>query len=161
MNKLLEKLKGKKWIEYLFLGVLSVIIIVVFLSAIDKEETNEVTTTIDGYVTNLEHRLSSALSQVDGAGSVTVVITVESGMETVLATEKTVTENPDKSVTTSETPIIINGKTVVLMEKYPQIIGVLIVAQGADNFAIMNKLQQATVSLLDIDISKVEILSKK
>ncbi len=161
MNKLLEKLKGKKWIEYLFLGVLSIIIIVVFLSAIDKEETNDVTTTIDGYVTNLEHRLSSALSQVDGAGSVTVVITVESGMETVLATEKTVTENPDKSVTTSETPIIINGKTVVLMEKYPQIIGVLIVAQGADNFAIMNKLQQATVSLLDIDISKVEILSKK
>jgi len=161
MNKLLEKLKGKKWIEYLFLGVLSIIIIVVFLSAVGKEETNEVTTTIDGYVTNLEHRLSSALSQVDGAGSVTVVITVESGMETVLATEKTVTENPDKSVTTSETPIIINGKTVVLMEKYPQIIGVLIVAQGADNFAIMNKLQQATVSLLDIDISKVEILSKK
>lgn len=161
MNKLLEKLKGKKWIEYLFLGVLSIIIIVVFLSAIGKEEKNEVTTTIDSYVSNLEHRLSSALSQVDGAGSVTVVITVESGMETVLATEKIVTENSDKSVTTSETPIIINGKTVVLMEKYPKIVGVLIVAQGADNFAIMNKLQQATVSLLDIDISKVEILSKK
>lgn len=161
MNKLLEKLKGKKWIEYLFLGVLSIILIVVFLSAIGKEEKKDIVSTIDGYVTNLEYRLSTALSQVDGAGSVTVVITVESGMETVLATEKTVTENPDKSVTTSETPIIINGKTVVLMEKYPKIVGVLIVAQGADNFAIMNKLQQATVSLLDIDISKVEILSKK
>lgn len=161
MNKLLEKLKGKKWIEYLFLGVLSIILIIVFLSAIGKEEKKDIVSTIDGYVTNLEYRLSTALSQVDGAGSVTVVITVESGMETVLATEKTVTENPDKSVTTSETPIIINGKTVVLMEKYPKIVGVLIVAQGADNFAIMNKLQQATVSLLDIDISKVEILSKK
>ena len=161
MNKLLEKLKGKKWIEYLFLGVLSIILIVIFLCAIGKEEKKDIVSTIDGYVTNLEYRLSTALSQVDGAGSVTVVITVESGMETVLATEKTVTENPDKSVTTSETPIIINGKTVVLMEKYPKIVGVLIVAQGADNFAIMNKLQQATVSLLDIDISKVEILSKK
>ena len=160
MAKLLEKLKGKKWIEYLFLGVLSIIVIVIFLSSIGKNDKVE-SSAIDDYVYNLESRLSNALSQVEGAGSVTVVITVESGMETVLATEKIVTENADKSVTVTETPIIINGKTVVLMEKYPQIVGVLIVAQGADSIVVMNKLQQATVSLLNIDINKVEILSKK
>ena len=126
----------------------------------NKNESKE-SSAIDDYVYNLETRLSSALSQVDGAGNVTVVITVESGMETVLATEKTITENADKSVTTTETPIILNGKTVVLTEKYPKVVGVLIVAQGADSIVVMNKLQQATVSLLDIDINKVEILSKK
>ena len=160
MAKLLEKLKGKKWIEYLFLGVLSIVVILIFLSSVQKETAKD-SSVIDDYVFSIENRLSTALSQVEGAGNVTVVITVESGMETVLATEKIVTENADKSVTITETPIIINGKTVVLTEKYPKIIGVLIVAQGADNILVMNKLQQATVSLLNIDINKVEILSKK
>lgn len=160
MAKLLEKLKGKKWIEYLFLGVLSIVVILIFLSSVQKETAKD-SSVIDEYVFSIENRLSTALSQVEGAGNVTVVITVESGMETVLATEKIVTENADKSVTITETPIIINGKTVVLTEKYPKIIGVLIVAQGADNILVMNKLQQATVSLLNIDINKVEILSKK
>ena len=50
---------------------------------------------------------------------------------------------------------------MVLKELYPEIIGVLIVAEGANNIMVLNKLQQATVSLLDIEPKQIEILSMK
>ena len=77
------------------------------------------------------------------------MITVESGMETVLAMKTTSTETADGNKIEEE-PVIVNGKTVVLKEKYPEITGVLIVAEGADNIAVVSKIQRATTSLLEI-----------
>ena len=81
-------------------------------------------------------------------------------METVLATKVTTTTNSD-GTERIETPIMVNGKTVVLKENYPKIIGVLIVAEGADSVITMSKLQNATVSLLDIKVNQIEILTMK
>ena len=58
-------------------------------------------------------------------------------------------------------PILVNGKTVVLKELYPKISGVLIVAEGADKLTVYNKIQQATLSLLDVKASQIEILAMK
>ena len=113
---------------------------------------------VDSYVTNLEERLSKTLSKVKGAGKVSVIITVESGMETVLASKIITTETPT-GTEVEETPLIVNGKTVVVKELYPKIVGVLIVAEGANNISVMNKIQQATISLLDIQLNQIEILS--
>jgi stage III sporulation protein AG len=81
-------------------------------------------------------------------------------METVLATTSTTTTTQNGTETV-ETPLVVNGKTVVLMEVYPKITGVLIVAQGAKNIAVLNKIQQAAVSLLDINVNQIEILTMK
>ena len=113
---------------------------------------------VQTYVNDLENRLSKTLSKVKDAGKVSIVITVESGMETVLAMN-TVTKETSAGIQTETTPLIINGKTVVVKELYPKITGVLIVAEGAKSITVMNKLQQATISLLDINIDQIEILS--
>lgn len=160
--KFFEKIKNNKSIQYIFLGVLSVALIVIFAYSFTTREEKSTSTeyTVDLYVRELEDKLSNTLSKVDGAGKVSVLITVKSGLETVIATEKeSVTEN-GKTITT-EVPVMVNGKVVVLMEKYPKITGVLIVAQGADSIIVMQKIQQATVSLLDIEISQIEILTMK
>ena len=108
------------------------------------------------YVNDLENRLRNTLSQVDGAGKVSVVITVESGMETVLATETVINETTMGKETIKK-PIIVNGKTVVVKEMYPKIIGVLIVAEGAGNIGVMTRIQKATTSLLDIEITPISV----
>ena len=118
------------------------------------------TSIIDEYVYNLEEKLTDTLSHIEGAGKVKVLITVESGMETVLAMKTTINETTNGREII-ETPILVNGKTVVVKELFPEIIGVLIVAEGASNLSVMNKLQQATVSLLDIGVNQIEILSMK
>lgn len=157
-NKLLEKIKTNKKFQFFLITICLLIALVFIFKDVFFQNKNEIDDSVNSYVSNLETRLSQTLSKVDGAGKVSVVITVESGMETVLATKITVTEN-SYGKETVETPITVNGKTVVVKEMYPKIIGVLIVAEGANKISVMTKIQQAAVSLLDININQIEILA--
>ncbi len=157
----LVRIKKNKTLRIIFICILALLIVVIAVGANKTDGGGEESVSaVDEYVSNLESRLTQILSKVDGAGEVSVVITVESGMQTVLAMKTTVNETASgKEIV--ETPIIVNGKTVVLKELYPEIVGVLIVAKGAKNISVLSKLQQATVSLLDININQIEILSMK
>lgn len=158
----LDKIKSNKKLQTILIIVIFLIVFAVFLlnTFSKKESQTSQGNAQDLYVQELEERLSNTLSKVDGAGKVSIVITVESGMETVLAMKTETIENSSgKHVT--ETPVLVNGKTVVLKEMYPKIIGVLIVAEGANNIGVMRKIQQATVSLLDINVNQIEILTMK
>ncbi len=160
---LFEKIKNSKKIQYIIVAVLSILVIIIFcfnFSTSDNSLQSSETDLVTNYVSELEKKLSENLSKVKGAGKVSVVISVQSGMETVLAmnTTKKVTE---EGTFIEETPLIINGKTIVLKELYPEIVGVLIVAEGAENITVLRKIQQATTSLLDIDLNQIEILTMK
>lgn len=155
----LEKLKiDRKYQTIVFIVILSLIAIFVFLTFNRDEKTTSESN--NDYVAVLETKLSDVLGKIDGAGKVSVMITVESGMETVLATKTNITEYDGKKVT-EETPIIVNGKTVILRENYPRIVGVLVIAEGAGDLTVMRKIQQATLSVLDVSLKQVEILSMK
>ena len=156
----LAKLSQGKKLQYILICIIIAILILTLIINFSQNEddVHVETNNANEYVTELEKKLSYALSKVEGVGDVSVVIKVESGMETVLATKKVTTKNLDNEEI-EETPIIVNGKTVVLKEKYPKITGVLIVAKGANKIAVLNKIQQATVSLLDIELNQIEILT--
>jgi stage III sporulation protein AG len=155
------KIKSSKKLQYVVLFSVVALVIILILFSYKKEDNIVVhNDSISSYVTNLENRLSETLTQVNGAGKVSVVITVESGMETVLAM-KTTEKQTASGLEVETTPLIVNGKTVVVKELYPKIVGVLIVAEGADSISVMNKIQQATVSLLDINVNQIEILAMK
>ena len=162
---LIQKIKYNKKIQIIIIFVLTVIIVLTalfgFKSESVKTSTTQGTDEINEYILNLEKKLSSTLSKVNGAGEVSVIITVESGKETVLAMKTTTTKDTSSGTEIEESPIIINGKPVVIKELYPKITGVLIVAKGANNIGVMTKLQQATVSLLDIELNQIEILTMK
>jgi len=157
---LLEKIKTNKKIQYVLVIVLSVLLVFFVLGKglFNKNQENVVDNL--SYVESLENRLEDALSKVKGVGKVSVVINVESGQETVLAMKTTTTEN-SSGKHTETSPILVGGKTVIVKELNPKITGVLIVCEGAESIAVMNKIQQATVSLLDINVNKIEILSMK
>lgn len=162
ISKIITKFKTNKRLQYCLIGSLLIFLVIILYFGFlgDKEETNENSDIINAYVLNLENKLSTTLSKVDGVGKVSVVITVESGMETVLAM-KTITKETASGTETEESPLVVNGKTVVLTEKYPDVVGVLIVAEGANNISVLSRIQQATVSLLNIKINQIEILTMK
>ena len=151
----LKGLISKFKIEYLLILVFAVVLLIIFTGGSSNDEVKQVST-IDNYVEALENKLSLALSKIDGAGKVSVVISVESGMQTVLATEKT-TENG----VTREEPFTVGGKTVVIKETYPEITGVLIVAKGANNLSTKVAIINATAALLDIESNKIQVLPMK
>ncbi len=156
----LDKIKNNKKVQYTIIISLLIVVLFIFLFGFksEKKEKIENNDEVLVYVESLEEKLSNILSKVAGAGNVDVVINVESGRETVLAM-KTTTKDSVGGTETETSPIIINGKPVIVKELYPKIIGVLIVAKGANNISVMNKLQQATISLLDININQIEILT--
>lgn len=149
--------KGKNIVAYAVVAILAVVFLFLVFGK-TSDDANSGGDAVMEYVENLEKRLSENLSKVSGAGKVSVVVSVEAGMETVLAMTSTTNTN-DNGTTVVEEPVIVNGKTIVLKEMYPKITGVLIVAEGADNITVRRKLEQATISLLNIGVNNIEILS--
>ncbi len=161
-NNFIDMIKENAFIKKLIIIGLAFLVLGIFFYSIFIEKTpeNHNLTDVENYVEYLEDKLENTLKKVEGVGDVSVVITVSSGKETVLAsTIKTSNENG--VLITEESPVIINGKTVVLKENYPEITGVLIVAGGGNDIGVKYRLQTATASLLKIGIDKIEILSMK
>lgn len=159
-SKIFLKIKENKLLSIVVLFSIIVVLIVTFMGYNKKTTELDQENTINSYILNLEEKVKKALSSIEGAGKVDVVINIESGMETVLAMKTTTTEYGNKTeIETS--PIVINGKTVVIKEQFPQIKGVLIVVEGGNNISVISKISRATMSLLDIEANKIEILKMK
>jgi stage III sporulation protein AG len=126
----------------------------------------------------LESRLTVALSAVDGAGSVQVTITFKSGAENVYAQnvnkqDQTI-QQKDQSGGNSTTNEVneqddlvllqsTNGGSnapVVVKELHPEIAGVLVLAEGANNPELKEELVQAVETVLDIPSYQVMVLPK-
>lgn len=155
-GKIRSKFNSGKLFEVIaVVALILAVVVIVFTTFTDKETVNAESGS-EAYAAELESRLSAVLSQMRGAGEVAVFVTVASEGEKVIATETTVAE--DGSVT--ETPVLSGGEVVVLEEKYPEITGVLIVAEGADDLNVRFNLLEAAASVLDIDQSIVKVYTK-
>ena len=162
INKFLNKIKTDAKTRFIFIiFCFALLVLIVLVNFLPKTANETVSAdSVAEYVSSMEQKLEKLLNKVDGAGKVSVAISVESGMETVLAMTITTKETSAGREIVSA-PVLVNGKTVVLKEVYPKISGVLIVAEGAGKLTVYNKIQQATLSLLDVKASQIEILTMK
>ncbi len=155
-----EKIFKDKKTRIIIVVVLLALAALILFFNYGSSETVVTDDEISAFVRETENKLSEILSEVEGAGKVKVAINVSSGKETVLAM-KTTEKITEQGTEREDSPILVNGKTVVLKELNPEITGVLIVAQGADSLKVLQRIQQATTSLLNIDINRIEILTMK
>lgn len=125
----------------------------------------------------VEYRLKNILEKIRGTGEVQVMVTFEMGTEIIPASNVTrstdTTEEKDSGggtriiasenivesiVVTNET----NGnKPLVLKEIKPQINGVIVVADGAEDIIVKERLYDAVKTVLQIPGHKVQVYSKK
>ncbi|NLU51872.1 MAG: hypothetical protein GXX10_03280 [Clostridiaceae bacterium] len=126
---------------------------------------------IDGYelITDLEKRLSELLSKVEGAGAVSVMIYADSSSEQVPAYNNVQDTRNDERETgrsseiseTREVALSGNENPVILKVLVPQIRGVVVVAEGADDILIKEQLNKAVCTLLGIPEHRVHVLKHK
>jgi len=121
----------------------------------------------------ISYELESILSQIEGAGEVEVSIsTVSSGRKTYATNLRTETresnENDRQGINKSSVEenanqdiAVSSGNPLLVEEKNPEILGVLVVADGARSPEIREKLTNATATLLDIPVHKVEVMPRK
>lgn len=147
--------------EYVLVVAATVAVIAVFASSFTDCSLSSAAQTSDGsaeaYVQMLENKLSTELSKIKGAGKVSVIISVESGVKNELATQTNASSGGEKN----QEPIIVNGKPIILGELYPEIRGVVIVAQGGDKLSVKMSILNAARVFLSVDANKIEILTMK
>ncbi|NLM74137.1 MAG: hypothetical protein GX184_08945 [Clostridiaceae bacterium] len=141
------------------------------ISNISSEEKNSAQESMNGQeiITALEKRMSELLSKVEGAGEVDVMIFADSSSEQVPAYNNEQDTRSDegasgKSSVISETRQLAlsgNDTPVILKVIVPQIKGVVVVAQGADDILIREQLNNAVCTLLGIPEHRVQILKHK
>lgn len=122
---------------------------------------------------SLEEELEELLSRIENAGDVSVLITYENNG--VIKTEKN-TSQKDNSIqekdanggerTTTEQEIdseVVykesnnNKDPFVISQTYPEIRGVAVVAQGADDQVVVGKITKTLEVLLDLPVHKIQV----
>ncbi len=175
-----EKKPGKdKGLILLLAGVL--LLVIAMPTGEDKTNREEKTiqeensggqVTEEAYTDRLERRLEKTLSRMDGAGDVSVMITLQSSSEKVVEKD---TESDEESVTETDsqggsrtTRKRTNREDAVYGEEEkvpyiskelsPRIEGVVVISPGGDNAVVVKNITEAVQALFGIDTHKIRIV---
>ncbi len=130
------------------------------------------------YIENQEIRLRNILSQIDGAGDVQVMIRASASKTYVVEKDKTTSSSTvyetdseggtrkSEEKQLAETSLYTkdnNGNDIpwIVKEMEPEIEGVLIAAQGADQDQVAGEITQAVQVLFDIPVHKIKVVKLK
>jgi len=112
----------------------------------------------------METKFAKALSEIKGAGEVTVVLSVKTGTRQLLAEDSVSSEGKDGREEKTSTVVLSKGsggeETVKLQEIYPQFQGALIISDGGDNPVVRLKLTEATSALTGLGADKISICNR-
>lgn len=122
------------------------------------------------YIAQMEERLSAALSQVKGAGKVTVIVSTDDDGEKILATDnksksehRTEENSADMSTEQEENTVMAgqgsNQQPFVVREKKPNPTGVIVIAEGAGNEAVRYELYEAVKALYGISPHRIKVVT--
>ena len=141
------------------------------------KKNDQAVKTIEDYERSFENEIKEALEHITGVSDVTVVVNVDATEKQIYeknnVTQKQVTDEIDREGgkrtvedTSKDEQIVIvrNGdKEVPIVQetKKPQVRGVLVVAQGADNISVKKMIVEAVTRVLDIETHKVAVMPKK
>ncbi len=164
-----ERLKKVRHIQIILPVLIGLFVCVVYFSFVgspsadsdSENSTQEATSTME-YVDMLENKLSNVLSKISGVGDCETIITLECGFEYDYATDtetKTTISGGNETTITTETVILVSNEPVVVKEIYPVIKGVVVVASGAENFAVKMNILSAVETVLEIDRNDITILA--
>ena len=152
----------EKWMKKENLGVLLLVglLLLVIALPVRRNEENTGTEETDAetdqslsaqdWQTKMENRLVQVLEQVQGVGKAEVFLTCEKKKKKVV--EK------DETETVYERDSRGNQTPYVSAEIYPQVTGVLVVAQGGDDPVVIQNIQEAVQVLFQVEAHKIKVM---
>ena len=95
---------------------------------------------IAAYQTQLENRLETLIAQMDGAGKTTVMLTLETGEETIYA---------------------LDTQSGQMQEQQPQIRGVAVLCDGGGDVRVAARITEMVGALLDLPSNRICVEQRK
>lgn len=165
-KKLLGKLGQYKYMLLIILA--GILLLLLPTSGAEKQESgkkDDIVAEEDFSVEALEEKLADTLSEIDGAGQVRVMLTVESGMKRILAQDGSMEQEEGAIQRETQTVVISSGsgtqETVLVQQVYPTFQGALVVASGGGDPAVRLKLTEAVAALTGLGADKISICKGK
>lgn len=113
----------------------------------------------------IERKLEDALSQVEGAGKVTVVLTLKSSGRQILAQDRTSSEKDGGTDSTVTTVVVSKGsgveETVPLQQLSPEFQGALVVCSGGNDPSVRLELVKAVSALTGLGTDRITVCKGK
>lgn len=175
ISRFIQKLKTNRKLEIGVYAALGSLALIIYLSSVfsgsTKNDTADTTTELSAISVSdndIEERLSNALSNIRGAGRVTVMITYDTTAQIVpaMSTESQTGENSSSDSSSrdssdSSTPATVtrdgNEEPIVLTQIEPTVRGVIVIAEGAADISVRMNLQHAVETVLGIDADCIEV----
>lgn len=176
-----KKMKKEHWIICGVIGLLLLVISMPVRKSSTQNSAGEQTVIMEtaaeeGIREECERQLEEVLGQVAGVGKVKVAISMESTGQRIV--EKDYSEDTQESessgdskssshsVSTGEQTVFEedgSGKQTpyVISEVYPEIRGVLVVAEGGGNAEIIQQINEAVMALFHVEAHKIKVLKMK
>lgn len=113
----------------------------------------------------LEQRLEEILSQIEGAGKVSVLLTVRSGESVVYQTDEDSNVTADSSDMKLDTVIITDSdraeQGLIRQVNPPVYLGAVVVCQGANSAAVKLAIVEAVSNATGLGADKITVLKMK
>lgn len=150
------------------------------MGTVAEAKTGSVESTVDsereGYERRLEQRLKELLEQMEGVGAVEVMLVLHSSEEKVWHVDRqsssslvqeSAADGSGKSTQNQEenqeTVLIGSGQEATPMlekEIYPQIEGIVILAEGAGDASVRAEITEAVEALFGLSVHKIKVSKK-
>ncbi len=169
MKKLAEELiiflkRDKKITAIICLGLAGIFMLTMSellpRNSTESEKKETVSDISDSYEVDLEKRLTSIVSSINGAGHTQVMVTLASGDENVYA----VREKSSDGSREREYIVIDDGSSesgLLLKVVEPEIRGVAVVCEGADSANVRQEIVSAVSAVLGISSNRISIAKIK
>ena len=103
------------------------------------------------YQEQLEQRLETLVSQMSGAGKTTVMVTLETGEESIYAVD---TQSGD--VQTQNTHVLLDDGSALTETVYlPQVLGVAVLCEGGGDVRVAARITEMIGALLDLPSNRI------
>lgn len=172
MNSFSEKIKSllnsDKRIRWLLIACAAAVLLIIISdsSFFGTESKNDKVNNYDynEYINSLETDTQELISSIRGVGRCKVMITLKNSNESIYA--KNIEENKSDSSESYKNEYIFyngnNGESPVLIKEYfPEIQGVAVVCDGADNAAVYESVVKSISSLFNISANKISVSKYK
>lgn len=154
--------------KYILLVLLAGLVLLLWPQSENQPQRPEETAAVMEETAALEGRICAILQQIDGVGEASVLLTVESGEETVYAYDRTESRSQqgDSASLNQQRELVTlsdsGGQSPVsLRQQAPVYRGAVVVCQGGDSAAVRLAVTQVIQSLTGLSADRIVISKMK
>ena len=150
-----QKLQGRQGRALLAAGAGLLAMLLILLSELLPSGTTAAASSSSqspaAYQEQLEQRLETLVSQMSGAGKTTVMVTLETGEESIYAVD---TQSGDAQ--TQNTHVLLDDGSALTETVYlPQVLGVAVLCEGGGDVRVAARITEMIGALLDLPSNRI------